>query len=179
MSHQPLSLAQSLGQTVVGTAYVKVADYLTTKGDDSTAKRIGKSIVTALPNALFAVALTVEAAVRLVLTALAKLAHFFMPKNADFTRSFEKYVLIPLAVSTAVNGSIAGLAGKAVGMNFMNADQRGIVEEGATLALEALFKDEGGQPNAVVKAIGSFANFVANVHIDGVSSSNSPRYEQI
>ena len=169
------TLAQ-LGESVVGTAYDKLGSYLSTSGEDKAVKRIVKSLVTALPNALFAVAFTIEAAVRLVLTALAKLAHFFMPKDTTFTRKFEEKILYPLAKSTVVNGELAGFAGAVVGKNFKNEDQRNVVEKKATDVLRAvgkpLFTNEAGELNAVVKAIGSVANFVGNVHFNGVYSGS-------
>lgn len=186
-----------ISASFTGAAYEKIENYLTTNGDDKAVKRIGKAIVTALPNALFAVAFTVETAVRLVLTALAKLAHFFMPKNAEFTRKYEEKVLHPLAESTAINGMIAGYVGASVVNNFMNTDQRKASGEKATAALftvgNALFMKEvvvqeadekyeavtERQRNGFAKALMSVANIVANGHINGVYDSSAVVYETI
>ena len=81
---------------------------------------------------------------------------------------------------------MAGVTGGYIGVNFMNQGQRTAAGEKAKAVLEtvgnALFTKEGDdeceavteqQPNAVAKAIGSFANIVANGHFDGLYDSST------
>ncbi|NGX46520.1 MAG: hypothetical protein K940chlam2_01712 [Chlamydiae bacterium] len=101
-----MSSSVGIGSSVVGTADEKFFGYLDNEADDSIATRIGKNTVAVLSSPLFSLAFLVETVVRLVVAAVAKLAHLFMPEDSAFTRTFEKNLLFPLARSILPNAAM-------------------------------------------------------------------------
>ncbi len=145
----------AISQSFTGAAYSKVEPYITTNDDDKGVKRVAKISAGLVANPVFALAMAVETVVRGLLTMLAKLAHFLMPKDKEITRTFEKNVFTPLSSSTLLNGALTVFTGARTGLNFVNDEK----QKSACTAI-----NNQCESIANSKAI----NFLTNVHINGV-----------
>ena len=139
----------------VFAAYNKVHSAITTNDNDKGIKKYAKLGAGLVAHPVFALAIAVETVVRGILALLAKMVHFFMPKDAEITRKFENKVLLPLVGSTGLNGALAVLAGATTGLNFTK-------DETKEAARDAIFSPLGSIVNS--KALDT----VLNAHINGI-----------
>lgn len=149
----------SIHQSYVGAVHDKVTNYIITNDQDKGVKRAAKIGAGIVAYPVLAVAFAVEAVVRGLLTLIAKMVHFFLPKDSDITRKFENKIFTPLYQSTKKNArNIIGSAAQSV-VNFMKKES----QKNAANKIESFF-------NAVFD--NKVVNFINNAHINGIYRPN-------
>ncbi len=139
----------------VFAAYNKVHSAITTNDNDKGIKKYAKLGAGLVAHPVFAVAIAVETVVRGILALLAEMVHFFMPKDAKITRSFEEKVLFPLVALTGMNGALAVVAGATTGLNFTKDETKKAAAEAIGSPLETITQSKAFQT-------------VMNAHINGI-----------
>ena len=149
-----MSTTMNVTDGFVFAAYEKVENAIITKDDDKGIKKFAKLGAGLVAHPAFALAIAVETVVRGILALLAKMVHFFMPKDAEITRKFEEKVLTPLVQTTLMNGAFSVAAGAMTGLNFTKDETKKAAVEEMASPLKSIVESKALQT-------------VLNAHING------------
>ena len=128
------------------------------KKDDTVFQVVGKTALGCVTHPLIALICLIEAGVRGFFALIAKAIHFCMPKDSAASKFMDKYVIIPLTVSTFMCGGIGATVLSTTILNFFSQETRDTFQKS--------LKNSGNWLGENV-----LAPFIA-AHINGMSQLN-------